>query len=157
VLELTTGAVEMAEGPQPAKETVPPYALALVVCDAIWADPSTGKRTILGCFSTITAVEFPALHPVMCIYAVITDGHGKVPVALRLIDVDEDRQPVFELRGELQFPDPRIVLEIDFVAQSVVFPEPGEYRLQLMSGPHLLMVRRILVLKPGEPKDEIGQ
>lgn len=68
---------------------IPPYALALVVCDAIWRDPSTGKRTILGCFSAILADEFPATHPGMAVYAAITDGHGTVPIALRLVDADE--------------------------------------------------------------------
>jgi hypothetical protein len=34
---------------------VNPYPLAMVVCDAIWLDPATGKRTILGCFSTIVS------------------------------------------------------------------------------------------------------
>jgi len=58
--------------------SVPPYALALVVCDAIWRDPSTGKRTILGCFSVIGAKSFPTKHPIMSVYAAVTDAHGLV-------------------------------------------------------------------------------
>ena len=142
----------MVERDQKPKSVPAPYALALVVCDAIWRDPGTGKRTILGCFSAILAKEFPTKHPLMSVYAAITDGRGKVPVALRLVDVDEERDPVFELKGEVKFDDPRIVAEIDFAAANVVIPGPGEYRLQLMSGANLLMERRIAVLKVGGQK-----
>ena len=69
------------------------------------------------------------------------------------VDVDEERDPVFELKGEVQFDDPRIVAEIDFAAANVVIPGPGEYRLQLMSGANLLMERRIAVLKVGGQKE----
>jgi hypothetical protein len=41
------------KNPGAKRQVPPPYALALVICDAIWHDPGTGKRTILGCFSSI--------------------------------------------------------------------------------------------------------
>jgi hypothetical protein len=144
----------MAEKEQGEPTGIVPYALALVVCDAIWRDPSTGKRTILGCFSAITAVAFPAKHPLMCVFAAMTDGHGKVPIALRLTDVDEERLPIFELKGEAVFADPRAVVEIDFIAGNLVFPTPGEYRLQLRSGSNLIVERRILVLQREDKHDD---
>jgi hypothetical protein len=36
----------------------PPLALAMIISDAIWIDPSTGKKTILGVFSAIGGNEF---------------------------------------------------------------------------------------------------
>ena len=146
----------MAEGSQQGKQReprdagIPPCAVALVVCDAIWRDPGTGKRTILGCFSTIYAGRFPTVHPMLSVYAAVCDGHGKVPVSLRLIDVDEESPPLFELKGEATFADPRDVLEFDFVAQDVPIPAPGEYRLQLRSASHTLMERRIMVVRAGD-------
>ncbi len=129
---------------------VAPYAIALVVCDAIWRDPGTGKRTILGCFSTIGANSFPAKHPLISVYAAVTDAHGVVPITLRLVDVDEAGPPLAELKVEPKVEDPRIVLELEFGLINVVFPEPGEYRLQLMSLESLLMERRIVVIQIGE-------
>ena len=105
----------MAEASQPEgqsrRSSIPPCAIALVVCDAIWRDPGTGKRTILGCFSTIYARKFPAVHSLLSVYAAICDGHGKVPVSLRLVDVDEQLDPLFELKGEATFRDPREVVD----------------------------------------------
>jgi hypothetical protein len=132
----------------------PPYALALIVCDAIWRDPATGKHTILGCFSTITAQEFPCTHPVLSVYAAITDGHGTVPIALRLVDVDDEEDPVFESSSEIAFPDPRTVVELAFGATNITFPHEGEYRLQLRSGSALLMERRILLAEAGRMDNE---
>jgi hypothetical protein len=40
-----------------------PVGLALIVCDAIYQDPTTGKRTLLGIFSAMYASEFPAIVP----------------------------------------------------------------------------------------------
>jgi hypothetical protein len=128
---------------------VVPYALGLVVCDAIWRDPTTGKRTILGCFSAIQALSFPAKHPMFSVYAALTSGHGEVPISLRLVDVDEAGPPLVELKAKAKFEDPRVILEVDFVLMNTVFPGPGEYRLQLRSGETLLMERRIAVLEVG--------
>lgn len=50
-----------------------PYPLALMLCDASWEDPATGKRTILGSFSYLQARSFPALYPVVGVYAAITE------------------------------------------------------------------------------------
>ena len=147
----------MAEAPEPRKVTVqPPYPLAIVVCDAIHQDPGTGKRTVLGCFSTIFAREFPVVHPAMALYVALTDGHGKVPIKLRLIDVEEQGDALIEAEGEVIFPDPRAVLEMDFHLSGVVFPRAGEYRFQLFAGTEALIERRIVVLKGGEEKGEAG-
>lgn len=132
------------------RTSLPPYALALVVCDAIWRDPGTGKRTILGCFSVIGAKSFPTKHPIISVYAAVTDAHGVVPITLRLVDVDESEPPLAELKGEQEVEDPRAVLEIDFALVNVVFPKPGEYRFQLKSLETLLLERRIVVMRIGE-------
>jgi hypothetical protein len=125
-----------------------------IVCDFVWRDPSTGKSTIIGCFSSIGAPAFPATHPLLCVYAAITDGHGTVPIVLQLVDVDEKNPPLFEFKADLPFPDPRAVAEFNFVAANVVFPTPGEYRLQLFSGSHYLMERRIVLVDTGGKKDD---
>jgi hypothetical protein len=138
----------------------PPYALAMVICDAIWKDPGSGKRTILGCFSTILAQKFPASHPILAVYVAVTDGHGKVPLSLRLVDAKDDENTLFSADGEGQFPDPRAVLELDFHIPGLVFPEPGEYRFQLWAGDEMLITRRLAVTQiplppsPARPTEE---
>ena len=124
---------------------VAPYTLAMVVCDQIYSDPATGKSSLLGTFTSVAAPSFPAIHPTMAIYVALTDGRGKCPLRIQLVDVDEEREPIFILKGEIEFADPRAVFEIPFQTPAFQFPEPGEYRLQLFCGTEPLMERRILL------------
>jgi hypothetical protein len=130
-----------------------PYALAMVVCDFVWRDPATGKCTILGTFSSIGAPAFPCSHPLMAVFVTVTDGRGKTPVKLRLIDADEENEPLFEGEVEVEWTDPRMIVEMIFVVQGIAFPAPGEYRFQLFSNSVPLMERRIVVLE-SKPKQE---
>lgn len=125
----------------------PPVALAMVICDAIWVDPSTGKQTLLGVFTEIGAKEFPALHPLMAVHVCMTDAEGPVQVKLQLIDVDETREPLFMVENELEFPDRRATIVMTAHMRGIAFPEPGEYRLQLLGRGEFMIERRLLVKK----------
>ena len=128
----------------------PPYPLAMVISDAIWRDPGTGKRTILGCFSVIFAKTFPAAHAMMAVYVAITDGRGKVPIVLKIVtamDDQEDETVLIEATSEVEFSDPRTVVELDLHFGNLVFPKPGEYRFQLYAANEFLMERRLVVVQ----------
>jgi uncharacterized protein DUF6941 len=124
----------------------------MVTCDAIWRDPGTGKRTILGCFSVLHAQQFPAIHPTMAVHVAITNGRGRMPFTLRLIDSDEDPAPLWTAEGTLDFTDPQVIMEIDFMLTSVTFPKPGVYRFQLFAAGEYLMERRIFVEQLPSPR-----
>jgi hypothetical protein len=132
----------------------PPSPLAMVICDAIHRDPGSGKPFLLGCFSTIYSQKFPAAHPMMCVYVEMTNGRGKIPCRLQMVDVDEVRKPVFEINEQIDSPDPRAVCQIFFLIPGAVIPDPGEYRIQLFAMDQFLMERRILAIDPtGEPHE----
>lgn len=135
--------------------TVPPYPLAMVVCDAIWRDPASGKSTILGTFSAITGSDFPLTLPEIAVYVALTDGHGTINLKLQLVDVNEEHEPLNFAEGELDFDDPRSVAELAFHLTNITFPEPGEYRFQLYSASELLMERRILIMDSTENTEEV--
>ncbi len=124
---------------------IAPYTLAMVIADAIWRDPGTGKRTILGCFSSIAATEFPTVHPQLVVYVAITDGRGDTPIKLQLVDAEEEGEPIFQAESEVQFKDPRSIFEMEFHFRAIPFPHPGEYRIQLFASGGFLLERRILV------------
>lgn len=134
----------------------PPYPLAMVVCDNIHRDPGTGKSFLLGCFSVICASEFPAIHPCLALYVSVTNGRGTVPFRVQLVDVNEERDPIWVEENEFELPDPRVVLEMCFCLNNLTFTEPGEYRFQLFACKKFLMERRILVIPamPGQRNRE---
>lgn len=123
----------------------PPVALAMIICDAIYIDPSTGKPTLLGLFSEIGAKEFPAVHPLLAVHICMTDAHGKVPIKLRLVDADEETDPLFQVENEVDFPDRRAIISMNAIMQGIAFPSPGEYRLQLFGFGEFIMERRLVV------------
>jgi hypothetical protein len=139
--------------PEQRVEQQPPDVLAMVLAEAVLRDAATGKHFIQGTYAAIFAPSFPWRHPSIVVYVAITDGHGKTPIKLRLVDVDESRPPIFEGEAVLDFPDPLVVAEGVFVHAGPVFPEPGEYRLQLLGAGMLLRERRLQVLPPPAPPD----
>jgi len=75
-------------------------------------------------------------------------------VKVRLTDVEEVYEPVFGYEPVLDFSDPTDEREAVFLLRNLVFPEPGDYRLQLWGAGQLLRERRFLVIpleNPGEP------
>ncbi|MEX2171642.1 MAG: hypothetical protein WD851_20150 [Pirellulales bacterium] len=122
-----------------------PRPLAVGICDLVYRDRGTGKRFILGCFSAIHAVEFPAVHPAIGIYVDLTSGRGPVTIKVQIVDTDEVHEPVWVAELEVEFPDPRGVVELDFMAGGLSFPSPGEYRVQVWANNDCLIERRLLV------------
>lgn len=118
----------------------------MVVCDGFWRDPYTGKHTLIGTFSALGGGPFPLMHPVLTVYVSLTNGHGQTKITLRLVDAEEEREPLLEMEQEIDFSDPRMVCEICFQATGIIFPQPGEHRLRLFADGQFVIERRIDVL-----------
>jgi hypothetical protein len=130
----------------------PPLVLAMIISDAIWIDPTTGKKTILGTFSAMFGQTFPLTVHQLAVYIALTDAGGVVPLKLRLVDVDEIRDPVREMTLRPDFPDPISIMELGLHMKGIVFPEPGEYRLQLLTDDGRLLIERRILVMPVQEK-----
>lgn len=122
-----------------------PYVLAMMLCDQVIIDVQTGKQSLIGTFSVINTLGFPLTYPGFTVYIALTDGHGDTPLKVRLIDVDEGREPVIDRELKIQFGDPHQTCEMHTVFRNVVFPSAGEYRFQLFCQDAPLMERRLVV------------
>lgn len=122
----------------------PPKALSFLVCDYIHRDASTGKATLIGCFANLYSPKFPITVPVMAVYAVVTNGHGKVPIRVKIVDSEEELEPINDSTFEVEFSDPRMTAEVVGFLTDVTFPKPGEYRLQLYAWEDCLVERKIV-------------
>ena len=125
-------------------EIPPPYALAIMVCEGTYRDPQTGKRIVIGCFSGIAAHEFPAMQPTMVVYAELTNGRGAAKIRIQLVDVDEEREPICTVELEADFSDVRAVVEVQCDMGATIFPEPGEYRIQVFANDKFVIERGIV-------------
>ncbi len=118
----------------------------MIICDAVWRDPGTGKFFLLGTFSTIGSATFPSRHPQLVVYSVLTDGRGKTQLQLCFVSADEEHI-LAEAEAEVNFSDPRANLEMALQFSNIEFPAPGEYRLKMNCGNELLMERRLLLVQ----------
>jgi hypothetical protein len=125
--------------------SVPPSVLSMVLADQVYRDPASGKFSILGTYCVVRSPRFPCLFPRVNLYAAVTESRGRTPLRVVLTDVDEEQPPLAVAQGELQTNDPTQLVEVSVVLQNVVFPGPGDYRVQLFSGPDLLRELRLRV------------
>ena len=77
----------MAGANRSAMTVPPPRVLAMVVCDQVHEDPSTGKYTILGTFDRVASPSFPYTHPAVTSFMQVTNGRGEVEI--RVKDAEE--------------------------------------------------------------------
>lgn len=128
----------------------PPPALpvlnAILLADAVLRDEYSGKCTVVGIFDSISAAAFPAEHRNLWLYLSLTELHGSADIEVRIVTADEDETVLFG--GPLPRVDsesPLLVHEVPAVIDRVVFPAPGEYRLQLLVGVEVFAERRLFV------------
>ena len=115
----------------------------MIVCDNVHRDQSSGKYFILGTFSTIVTTQVPCKHRAMCLFVSVTECRDKTPLTVRLVRVDGeggDDQALANVSGEITSPDPLAVHELIMQFREVTFPQAGEYRFQLLSKEHLLIL-----------------
>jgi hypothetical protein len=128
-----------------------PDVLALIVCDQIITDRLTGKQSLIGMFSTIHSVRFPVVHPQLSIYVALTDGRGKTPLTIRVVDADDARPALVQGQGVVQFKDPRAIANLALQFHGLTFPEPGQYRVQILCRETLLREARLMLKKAKAP------
>jgi uncharacterized protein DUF6941 len=134
----------------------PPTILALIIADAVVSDAATGKHYIAGTFQTLAAVEFPAVLPGFALYLAVTEGHGTVALELRVVDADEQREPVFRGDIEARFPSPVALGEMAIrLPGALTFPVPGEYRVQVLYADRVIAERRLQVATISLPTETI--
>lgn len=124
-----------------------PNILSLIVCDQIITDRMTGKQSLIGMFSRVHASRFPTSHPQLSVFVALTDGHGKSELMIRIVDTNDERPPIVEGKGTVDFKNPRAIANLALQFHGLTFPEPGEYRVQIWSEGELLREARLELVK----------
>ena len=86
----------------------PPVPLALVLCDGIWRELRNGKEIFCSAVFRQSRLEnFRSFNRCFAFMSRLTNGRGKIPLKIVLVDVDEERA-VIEVDAEAAFPDVRL-------------------------------------------------
>src|SRR5262245_60050270 len=121
-----------------------PDVFSMLFAEDIHRDSYSRKFTLLGIYSTVGAPSFPWKQTLL-VYLAFSDGLGKWPLTIRLVEATEEQAPLFTRDREVYFPNPLTVVEIAFIEPEVVFPKAGEYRLQLFISGTLVRERRLSI------------
>ena len=77
-----------------------PVLVAVLICDVAVADPSTGKKNLIGVFDRINVGRFPTEHP-MSVYLKLADAEGTYRLKVRYVRRDSGAI-LAEVQGDLQ-------------------------------------------------------
>jgi hypothetical protein len=134
---------------------IAPLVLSAIVCDRVIIDAATKSPSIIQVVHSISAVKYPARHSRIAFFFELTNGHGQVDLAVRLVDIEKDEKVIVEGRGRVKFTNVRQVIANGLHFDNIIFPHPGEYCFQLCAGSEPLAERRFtcLLVKP-KPRKE---
>lgn len=127
-----------------------PIVKAFLICDQIIHDAQTGKKSLIGVFHELRADRFPALHPVLWIYANLTDARGQYAFEIRLVDVTRNTVLGTGTPPAIEIPGPLQTTELSAQLRQVALPSEGTYEFQLHANGQLVATKAIKVLKVGE-------
>jgi len=134
---------------QNAQEVPPPLLLSALVCDMVIVDAMTGKGTAVGIFDVINAPRYPVRHDRLFVFCQLTNGRGQVGVHINIVDLEDNEKIIHQDTVQTEFVDVRQVANVIFQFVGLVFPHPGEYRVQVLAGTDFLGERRILCKQIG--------
>ena len=113
---------------QPLSEVVP-LLVAALVCDVAVADPSTGKKNLIGVFDQIRVEEFPAARPVS-LYFKIADAQGRYDFDVRYVQADTD-EILARAEGKMFASDRLASSDLYLPFPPLSIPNPGRYEFQI--------------------------
>lgn len=125
--------------------TPSPIVKAFLVCDQVIHDAQTGKKSLIGVFHELRAERFPAVHPMLWIYANITEARGKYRIEIQLVDVDRNTVLGRGQPPEIDIPGPLQTTEISAQLRNVALPGPGTYEFHLLVNDGLLATKAVRV------------
>jgi hypothetical protein len=113
-------------------DVVKPSVQAFLVCDQVIEDSVTKKKSLIGLFTHLQAVNFPFQHSQMGLYFCLTDAEGTYHFDIDLIYLNNEQ---LVCRATL----PNI--------PSLVFPAPGRYEFRLRMEGHLIAQKDFSVMQ----------
>jgi hypothetical protein len=123
-----------------------PISQALILCDGFYQSPSTLRISLLDTIHNVLLAQvFPQPWSAMVVYLLLTSGHGRTALTLRWIGPDGEPLPGSEQSQEVDFASPLEMFDVVFVCDGLVFPEPGEYRVEVTVAGEFVADRRLFV------------
>ena len=131
---------------QPLSEVVP-LLVAVLVCDAAVADPSTGKMSLIGIFDTVSAAKFPTERAIS-LYFKVVDAEGFYEFAVRYVQIDSG-EVLLQAVGDLMANDRLVPSDLYLSFPPLPMPAIGRYEFQIWTNSMFLGSTSIRAVQSG--------
>ena len=110
-----------------------PQLLAMLFCDHILREHGSRKTSLFGIFDRFWVQNFPSTHPVVWVYARVTDAQGTYDFKLELVSLENLNVIAEALAPNAQVPDRNMAYEIIFRLVNFPLPAEGRYEFRLFA------------------------
>lgn len=114
---------------KPPLSEVVPVLVAALVCDVAVADPTTGKKSLIGIFGRVFVEKFPAKRP-MTLYIKLTDAEGYYEFDARYVQSDSGNM-LAGAKGKMQASDRLASTDLYIPFPPLPIPSEGRYEFQI--------------------------
>jgi len=125
-----------------------PICTAIVLCDRVKFDSTTGRKTIKGTFDRLVASKNEPISTRFHVYVELTDGLGTVPLEVQIVTTEKNasgsEDVLFSSKCTAKFPH-RMKTTTAVFEVKTTFPEPGIYNCFLKSGDKVIVKKRIII------------
>ncbi len=108
---------------------VVPVLVAALVCDVAVADPSTGKKNLIGIFSKVYVGKFPTIRP-MSLYLKVTDAEGDYDTEARYVQISSGKI-LAQAEGKLHSENRLVSVDLHIEFPPLPIPKEGRYEFQV--------------------------
>src|ERR1700730_6768416 len=114
-----------------------PSCVGLVLCQSVIIEEKTRNITLVNSFKRLEVNEFPSPAVPFAVYAILTDGLGKVTLDLSVLRTDT-LDEIYAKSVVINFSNPLRQLRVWWRIQSCSFPVPGPYQFGLLANRDLI-------------------
>ncbi len=108
-----------------------PVLVAALVCDVAVADPSTGKKNLIGIFDKVFAPQFPTARQ-MSMYVKFIDANGRYELTVQYVH-SASGEKIGEAKGELVTSTPLEATDAHIQFPPLPMPRPGRYEFRVLT------------------------
>jgi hypothetical protein len=131
---------------------VTPVLVAALICDVAVADPSSGKKNIIGVFDRVYVSKFPAKRPIY-LYLKVTDAAGNYELETRYVQVNSGKV-LAKARGKLKAKSKLAAMDMIVPFPPLPIPEVGRYEFQIWANDMFLGSTFIDAVTSPQPRVE---
>lgn len=110
---------------------VVPVLVAVLVCDTALADPTTGKKNLIGIFDRVNVRTFPSQRP-MSVYVKLTDAEGSYKIQLRYVQTSSG-QELARAEAPAEFASRLGSSDFSISTPPLPIPSEGRYEFQVFA------------------------